>query len=239
MIAEHGIIGGNLIDDPRRWWNTPGVADTEDESMSEHQSTCSLRSCGYCHEPFRPKYSTQEYCSAVCWNRQQGSASVLDRFWANVDRSGGEDACWLWTGNLFAVSGYGRFFYTRQGIRHTERAHRFSYTLAHGAIPDGVEVCHSCDARYPVRSIEYRRCVNPSHLFLGTRAENAADMVAKGRQIRGVDAPKAKLVPWKVRAIRAAYVPGEVTLEELGELFGVGKGNVKNIVDRETWRWLP
>lgn len=80
------------------------------------------------------------------------------------------------------------------------------------------------------------RCGRPSHLLTGTHADNSADMVREERQIQGILAPKAKLAPWQVRAIRAAYRPNEVTLEQLGDLFGVTKQSVKSVVDYETWR---
>lgn len=88
------------------------------------------------------------------------------RFWAKVDiRS--DDECWPWKGCL-STQGYGR-----AGKR--EYAHRLAYVLAHGAIPDGLEIMHSCDNR---------QCVNPHHLSVGTRRDNMVDAARKGR-IRG------------------------------------------------------
>lgn len=88
------------------------------------------------------------------------------RFWVKVER-GGEDACWQWLARKHE-GGYGDF---RLGGGHV-RAHRFSYELAHGAIPKGMFVLHRCDNP---------GCVNPSHLFLGTFEDNSSDMVSKGR----------------------------------------------------------
>lgn len=87
------------------------------------------------------------------------------RFFAKVAKG---DGCWLWTGATHR-NGYGSF--KLRGGRQV-RAHRFSWELARGPVPDGLSVLHRCDNR---------RCVRPEHLFVGTQRENLSDMVAKGR----------------------------------------------------------
>ena len=96
--------------------------------------------------------------------------TIQERFWSKVDRSG---KCWLWTASRNS-SGYGKF--------DGEGAHRVAWRLAYGVIPYGACVLHRCDMP---------RCVNPAHLWLGTQADNVADMVAKGRQRK----PKAVRPP--------------------------------------------
>lgn len=105
--------------------------------------------------------------------------------------------CWLWIGGV-DTKGYGRV----SSSNTTEGpclAHRASYELAHGPIPDGMFVCHKCDTPC---------CVNPSHLFLGTAKDNMQDMVRKGRKApipdqRGERAYASKLTDSQARAILA------------------------------------
>lgn len=107
------------------------------------------------------------------------------RFWSRVDRSGGPDACWLWQ-RVFDDHGYGFF----SSNAKTERSRRVAYEIAVGVIPDGLCVLHRCDNP---------PCCNPSHLFIGTIADNNADRDRKGRQrsMRG-DGNGARLHPEKM-----------------------------------------
>ena len=89
---------------------------------------------------------------------------ATERFWAKVDRSGD---CWLWTGGT-NVWGYGVHKVDGRSVA----AHRFSWTLEKGPVPQGLVVCHTCDTP---------ACVRPDHLFVGTQRDNIADMWAKGR----------------------------------------------------------
>lgn len=90
--------------------------------------------------------------------------TVEQRFWSKVQKT---DGCWLWMGRT--AGGYGRF--DKPG-RVSIAAHKWLWVELYGDVPDGLELCHRCDVR---------NCVKPGHLFLGTRADNMQDMIAKGR----------------------------------------------------------
>lgn len=95
--------------------------------------------------------------------------SAAELLWRQVER-GDEGECWEWQGST-NEHGYGR---VKVGGRPgpVQLAHRVAWELINGAIPDGLCILHACDNP---------PCCNPSHLFLGTKADNTADMIAKGR----------------------------------------------------------
>jgi len=90
------------------------------------------------------------------------------RFWPKVNKEPGRNTCWEWTGVCY--KGYGNF--SVGGSRGRMYAHRYSYELHFGNIPVGLLVLHKCDNR---------RCVRPSHLFVGTQSDNIKDSIKKGR----------------------------------------------------------
>ncbi|MBN9472299.1 MAG: HNH endonuclease [Bosea sp.] len=94
--------------------------------------------------------------------------SFAARFWAKVDKRAPEE-CWRWTASV-NEHGYGRIATDRR--RGPVLAHRASYEMHYGSLPEGKIVRHKCDNP---------RCVNPGHLVAGSHAENTADMMRRGR----------------------------------------------------------
>ena len=152
--------------------------------------------------------------------------SLEERFWAKVDRRG-DSECWNWTagGNQY---GYGRIHALRPK-RKLLQAHRVSFELAHGSIPEGLHVCHRCDNR---------KCCNPSHMFLGTNIDNHADKVSKGRQARGDRLPQTKLIETDVTAIRCLIRDG-VTQKEIASRFSISQSVISEINTNKAWAHLP
>lgn len=149
---------------------------------------------------------------------------IADAFWARVDRS--SDECWPWTGHT-NIYGYGQTTWKGRATG----AHRKAWMLTHGPIPEGLVVCHRCDNRI---------CCRPDHLFLGTNADNSADMVAKGRaaRIQGVAHYEAKLTPDQVAGIRRRWAAGE-TLDAIVPDFGLSRMSTWRVAVGRSYANLP
>ena len=148
--------------------------------------------------------------------------SIASRFWSKVLKTG---SCWLWTG-AHDSGGYGNFAVTQS---HCVKAHRYSWEIHFGPVPDGLAVCHHCDNP---------ECVCPTHLFLGTWADNAADRELKGRgnQPKGICNGNAKLTNDAIIDIRFLYTTGMVTQRELASIYGVTQHLINLVVRRMAWR---
>ncbi len=126
--------------------------------------------------------------------------------------------CWLWTASTRVPSPRrGSAAYGQIGIggKRVEYAHRVSWQLHRGDIPEGQCVLHHCDT--PL-------CVNPAHLFLGTHQDNVADQVAKGRQICKLDAARAY-----------AIYHSPLSRKQLAEEYGVSVVTIRSILFKNSW----
>jgi hypothetical protein len=135
-----------------------------------------------------------------------------------------ECGCHIWMGPI-TKNGYGTVMIDRQ--KHY--MHRLMYEKSKGPIPEGMNVCHSCDIP---------SCVNPDHLWLGTWMENQEDKVNKGRasggRMVGEEHLQAKLTEQDVLEIRRRYAQGE-TQTALAAEFHVRQGHISNIILKRSW----
>lgn len=148
---------------------------------------------------------------------------MKDRFWEKVERLG-PFQCWNWT-SWMDRDGYGLLTVgsTVDNTYRMKRAHRISWEIHYGPIERKDCVLHSCDNR---------ACVNPAHLFLGTRADNAHDMDAKGRRVVA-----SKITPDQVREVRRRAASGE-SQQVIARAFGITQANVSCIHRRVSWKHL-
>lgn len=146
----------------------------------------------------------------------------MERFWQKVDIRE-PDQCWEWKATK-NQSGYGSICVDGK----MKRAHRVSYELHHGPIPEGMLVLHSCDNP---------SCVNPAHLHLGTHQDNMREKMNRRRchntacEAHG----QAKLTSDQVQQIRTRYAAGGVTQKQLAEEFGVARSQIWRVVRMKGW----
>ena len=131
-------------------------------------------------------------------------------FWDNV-LTGPPSQCWPWIGHYVSSQGYGLFYVKTPSGRKLLTAHRVAHFLRTGRDSTGLYACHKCDKRL---------CCNPSHVFLGTPAENSADMVAKGRKARSTGGGYRKLTYEQAIEIRALRASG-MRRVDIARMFGV------------------
>jgi DNA-binding CsgD family transcriptional regulator len=148
----------------------------------------------------------------------------IQRFWAKVDLNGpvlnlALGPCWVWTGTI-DEDGYGRWW-IRGKDKPYFKAHRVSFSLENGPIPEGLFTCHRCDNR---------PCVRPSHLFEGDALANALDMRKKGRAVNnaGERHGLARLSDDEIQQIRYLVGQGR-TQREIADAYGIDRSYVSHI----------
>ena len=146
-----------------------------------------------------------------------------ERFLSKVETA--TNGCWEWRAAR-ASAGYGKFAIAH---RRWVLAHRWAYERWNGPIPQGECVMHTCDNP---------PCCNPSHLSLGSRSDNHADMVAKRRHTIGVTHPQARLTERQVVEIRRARATGEYA-KDIAARYGISDSMVYRIEKRLAWRHVP
>ncbi len=149
--------------------------------------------------------------------------NLTERFFEKVAVSGKRE-CWLWTGWRDKF-GYGKLRVYGAGA-HMAVASRISWEIHTGKSPGSKCVLHKCDNP---------QCVNPNHLFLGTRTENNLDMFRKKRNARLEKNGRALLNRAQVRDIRKAYAAKTTTYGKLSKTYSVSLSTIKRIVNNETW----
>lgn len=149
---------------------------------------------------------------------------MVDRFFSKVDKNG-PNGCWLWIAST-TWDGYGQFFHNGT----MEKAHRVSWEIKNGPILDGFCVRHNCPGG------DNTFCVNPDHLKLGTQQDNMDDKIKAGRQPKGKDHGRSKLLEEDVVEIRELYSTGIVTQKDLSDYFVISQSQVRNIVRGLQWK---
>jgi YesN/AraC family two-component response regulator len=136
--------------------------------------------------------------------------------------------CWEWIGCL-SKKGYGYFSISKNNKEIRIGVHRVAYEMAIGImIPNNMEICHQCDNR---------KCVNISHLRVGTHQDNVKDMINRNRQTRnfGENNGHAKLTWIIVDKIRKLYATGKYSYKTLAKMFGINKSTLGMIIRNEIW----
>lgn len=196
--------------------------------MSGINSKTVLQICEHCKKEFfacrdQVNRGRGKCCSLSC-AASKPRRPLAVRFWKKVNKT---ENCWIWAG-AFNSFGYGVIW---TGKRKTLATHA-SWAIAGRVIPNGLCLLHNCPGG------DNPACVNPSHLFLGTKGDNNKDRAAKGRNRdqRGEKNEKAILTARIVLEIRARFAAGGITQRALAREYGIHFGTVSGIICRMSWR---
>lgn len=162
--------------------------------------------------------------------------NIIEKFMTSVSKPNGEEGCWIWTGYLGKRrnKNYGYFHL----IKGECLAHRASYMLFKGPIPEKLQILHNCDNP---------PCVNPNHLYAGTAQDNVDDREKRGRSKHAIKEShgRAKLTEENVKEIRSTYIPNlsagrgglKINSQQyFANKYGVTKRVIRLILRNETWK---
>lgn len=186
--------------------------------------------CG--KELSKAKYTQCRHCMMVArWKDESYRSKIarerfplIERFWHYL-KIGSEAECWEWQGPLISQ----KCPYGALAVRGHRRvlAHRLSWEIHNGPIPEGLFICHTCDNP---------RCCNPKHLYAGTSQDNMRDKAQRGKGYNQGEAQwRAKLTNEQVLTIRKRRAAGGCTLQSLADEYGVNKGAIWSVVHRKSW----
>ena len=150
------------------------------------------------------------------------------RFWDKVNKDGPicpalSTPCWIWTSN------HGGTAYGMLSVPAGQEymAHRISWEIHFGKIPDGMRVCHTCDVP---------KCVNPDHLWIGTDEDNRQDMLSKKRHAHGESSGISPFTNEQIDYIRVWYATGTVSQQTIANKYGVNQTAISAITRGDSWR---
>lgn len=191
--------------------------------------TCSIAGCertswcrGWCQRHYNVWHQHGDPTARAISEKSSRIMSVEDtfRFYMPGDPPP-EGVPWIWNGTI-NNNGYGQF----QVAKKVHLAHRISYELFVGPIPDGLQIRHRND-----RPLD----VNPWNLETGTIGDNMRDKFERGRQARGGQHGMAKLTAGEVLAIRAAYEVDRMSHRSIARRYGISHNHVGRIIRRDVW----
>lgn len=199
-----------LANQTGKFWNCICECGTERVVYGETIRSGSSKSCGCLKK--------EKNSAAMKAMRFRKSGTIQDRFFSRFVKL--EEGCWQWRAHT-DKDGYGIL----PGLNSNTRAHRLSYEIHIGPIPENMLVCHRCDNP---------GCVNPDHLFVGTAKDNSQDALKKGRHYIGEKNPNSKLTDENVNEI----LKSEFNSQQLATKFSVTRATINRIRRRNGWGHL-
>lgn len=152
---------------------------------------------------------------------------IRQRFFSKIQKT---ETCWLWQASK-NPHGYANVTTYKNGKSFMAIGSRVAWELFRGPIPEGLCVLHTCDIRH---------CVNPDHLFLGTKRDNSNDMIKKGRArhngLKGPSNPNSKLTWKQARQIRHLYATGDFSQRFLGEIYHLSLATIQDVLNNISYK---